>query len=43
LELQGRKFKLDCGHCVTFGCYLGNDIVIVNGKTPDIICSLCNR
>ena len=40
-QLKGRKFKLDCGHHVTFGHYLGNDITIRNGKHPEIICSLC--
>ena len=39
--LKGRKFKLDCGHHVTFGYHLGNDITIYNGKDPEIICSLC--
>ena len=40
-ELKGRKFRLDCGHHVTFGHFLGNDITIRNGKEPKIICSLC--
>jgi len=40
-QLSGRKFKLDCGHHITFGYYLGNDITIRNGKRPEIICSLC--
>ena len=40
-SLKGRKFKLDCGHHVTFGYFLGNDITIYNGKDPEIICSLC--
>jgi len=40
-QLKGRKFKLDCGHHVTFGHFLGNDITIQNGKNPKIICSLC--
>ena len=39
--LKGRKFKLDCGHHVTFGYHLGNDITIYNGKDPEITCSLC--
>ena len=25
-NLKGKKFKLDCGHHVTFGYYLGSDI-----------------
>ena len=39
--LKGRKFKLDCGHHVTFGYFLGNDITIHNGNHPTIICSQC--
>jgi len=39
--LKGRKFRLDCGHHVTFGYSLGNDITIYNGKDPEIICSQC--
>ncbi len=39
--LKGRKFKLDCGHHVTFGYSLGNSITIYNGKHPTIICSQC--
>jgi len=40
-SLKGRKFKLHCSHCVTFGYFLGNDITIYNGKHPTIICSQC--
>jgi hypothetical protein len=40
-QLKGQKFKLDCGHHVTFCHFLGNDITIRNGKEPTIICSLC--
>ena len=40
--LAGRKFRLDCGHHVSFGHFLGNDVVIENGKEMKIICSLCN-
>ena len=39
--LRGRKFRLDCGHHITFGHNLGNDITIYNGKTVRIVCSLC--
>lgn len=39
--LGGRKFLLDCGHHVTFGHHLGNNITIYNGKKLRIICSLC--
>lgn len=42
-NLKGRKFRLDCGHHVTFGYWLGNDITIINGKKPKIICSFCGR
>ncbi|WDP89025.1 MAG: hypothetical protein HUN04_04475 [Desulfobacter sp.] len=40
-SLKGRKFRLDCGHHVTFGHFLGNDLTIRNDKEPVIICSLC--
>ena len=40
-SLQGQKFKLDCGHHITFGHHLGNNIFIFNGKEIEIICSLC--
>ena len=32
--LKGRKFKLFCGHHVSFGYSLGNNIHISNGKRP---------
>ena len=40
--LKGRKFKLDCGHHVTFGHNLGNDVMIYNDSDFKIICSLCS-
>ncbi|MDY6953109.1 MAG: hypothetical protein SWE60_16495 [Thermodesulfobacteriota bacterium] len=40
-RLRGRKFKLDCGHHITLGHFLGNDITIYNGKKLKIICSQC--
>ncbi|MCB2168402.1 MAG: hypothetical protein KQI78_12140 [Deltaproteobacteria bacterium] len=40
--LAGRKFRLECGHHVTFNHNLGNDIVIQNGKELAVICSLCS-
>ena len=41
-KLKGRKFKLDCGHHVTFGHNLANSITIYNdNKEPVIICSQC--
>ena len=32
-ELQGKKFRLSCGHHITFNETLGNNLVILNGKT----------
>ncbi len=40
-RLKDQKFKLDCGHHITFGYFLGNDIQINNGKEPQIICTQC--
>jgi hypothetical protein len=40
-SLEGQKFRLDCGHHTTFCHFLGNDIIIRNGKNPEITCSLC--
>ncbi len=40
-KLKGRKFRLDCGHYVTFGHCLGNDITVRNGKTLVITCAEC--
>jgi hypothetical protein len=39
--LKGKKFRLDCGHHITFHQSLGNDITIYNGKELKIICSQC--
>lgn len=39
--LKGKKFTLDCGHHVTFGTNLGNNITIYNGRKFKIICSQC--
>ena len=41
--LAGKKFRLDCGHYVSFGHFLGNDITILNGKEFKIICSFCGH
>jgi len=41
--LKGMKFQLDCGHHVTFGYFLGNDIIIRNGKDFEIVCLECGR
>jgi len=40
-NLKTKKYRLDCGHHVTFGFFLGNDILIINGKEFRIICSQC--
>ena len=40
-QLKGLKFRLDCGHHVTFGYYLGNNIMILNGAKLKLICSQC--
>ena len=39
--LEGKKFRLDCGHHVTFSHNLGNNITIYNGREFKIICSQC--
>jgi hypothetical protein len=41
LQLKGKRFRLDCGHDITFGHFLGNDIIILNGKTLKFIYSQC--
>ncbi len=43
LKLDKKKFELDCGHHVTFGTDWGNDLSILNGKVPKIICSMCGH
>ncbi len=40
-ELHGKKFRLECGHHVTFNEVLGNNITIYNGKELRIICAQC--
>lgn len=40
-SLRGKKFRLDCGHHITFGHNLGNNIIILNGKKLIIICTSC--
>ena len=39
--LAGKRFKLTCGHHVTFSEVLGNDVIIRNGKELKIICTHC--
>ena len=41
--MNGKKFRLDCGHHITLGSNLGNNLVILNGKEPRVICSLCHN
>lgn len=40
-ELHGKKFALDCGHHITFGESLGNDLTVRNGKEFKVICAVC--
>ena len=40
-ELYGKKFALQCGHYITFGEMLGNDLTIRNGKELRVICAVC--
>ena len=39
--LRNKKFKLDCGHHVTFHQFFGNSVIIINGKNLKVICTLC--
>jgi len=39
--LKNQKFELDCGHHVTFGNNLGNNVIIHNGSQLKIICTEC--
>ena len=39
-SIEGMKFRLDCGHNVTFGHNLSNDITI-RQDSGRIVCSLC--
>jgi hypothetical protein len=40
-ELHGKKFILQCGHRITFGEILGNDLTVRNGKDLRVICAVC--
>ena len=40
-ELYGKKFVLQCGHHITFGELLGNDLTVRNGKDFRVICAEC--
>ena len=39
--LAGKKFKLSCGHHITFNTVLGNDLTVRNGKELRVICAQC--
>jgi len=39
--LAGKKFRLDCGHHITFNAALGNDLTVRNGKELTVICAQC--
>ena len=41
--VEHKKYRLDCGHFVTFNHNFGNDITIINGRHLKIICSLCSH
>lgn len=41
VKIKGKKFRLDCGHHVTIGHNLANDLIIYNNKKPTIICTYC--
>jgi len=40
-SLKGKKFRIDCGHHITWNHNFGNDIAIYNGKKLKLICSQC--
>jgi hypothetical protein len=40
-RLNGKKFRLDCNHHITWHHPLGNDITIYNGNRIKMICSQC--
>ena len=39
--LAGKKFRLECGHHITFNTVLGNDLTVRNGKNFSVICAQC--
>ena len=39
--LDKKKFRLECGHHITFTEVLGNDLTIRNGKDFVVICAMC--
>jgi hypothetical protein len=42
-KLAGQKFQLSCGHHITWGRFLANDIIIYNGEKLSIVCLNCGR
>ncbi|MCF6239294.1 MAG: hypothetical protein L3J79_10900 [Candidatus Marinimicrobia bacterium] len=40
-NLANEKFRLDCGHHVTFNQWLVNSVTIKNGKELIFICAEC--
>jgi len=40
-QLLKGKYRLDCGHLVTLGHNLGNNIAVINGRELRVICTLC--
>jgi hypothetical protein len=40
-EILKGKFVLDCGHKVTLNHNLGNNIIVINRKPLEIICTDC--
>ena len=41
MKIKGKKFRLDCGHHVTIGHNLTNNLIIYNNKKPTIIYTYC--
>jgi hypothetical protein len=39
--LANGKYVLDCGHLVTFGHNLGNNVVVISDGEIRIICTSC--
>jgi len=39
--LYRKKFRLQCGHHITFNTTLGNDLTVRNGKDFTVICAQC--
>lgn len=39
--LKGKRFRLECGHRITFHHVFGNDLTIRNGPELTVICAMC--